>query len=71
MSFAFAVLRLSPKGKDLIADGFVGLCLSRKTVTLSPAKSHMAQFLKDYTPTNDDERGIYEYCKSEYARLTK
>ena len=65
-----AVLRMAPENKDLIASGFVGLCLSRKTATLPTAKSHMVQFLKEYTPVNDDERGIYDYCKTELERLS-
>jgi len=65
------VLRLSPTKKDLIASGFIGMCLIRRTQTISSGKSHMAQFMRDYTPSNDDERGIYEYCKTELAKLTR
>jgi len=66
-----AVLRMTPSGKDLIAAGFIGLCMSRKTSQLFSAKSQMAQFLKDYSPANDDERGIYEFCKTELERFNK
>ena len=68
-----SVLRLAPNGKDLISAGLMGICMSQKPdITLrSKAKSHLLAFLREYAPVNDDERAIYEYCRTELERLTK
>jgi hypothetical protein len=68
-----AVLKLSPKEKDLDAAGHIGLCLSVKPDPyLRPeAKKWMRDFLKDYKPANFLERSVYEYCKTEYERICK
>lgn len=68
-----AVLHSVHGGKDLIAAGLIGICISQRPdiMNRSNAKGHLAVFLKDYSPANDDERTIYEYCKTELERLSK
>jgi tetratricopeptide (TPR) repeat protein len=68
-----AVLKLAPNGKDLISAGTIGICLSQKPEPLlrAHARTYIAGFLKDYSPANDDERTVYEYCKTELERISK
>ncbi len=68
-----AALRLAPGGKDLTSAGLIGICISQRpeASNRSRAKQTLAIFLKEYTPGNDDERSIYEYCKTELDRLGK
>jgi hypothetical protein len=68
-----AVLKLSPNGKDLVSAGTIGICLSQKPDPLlrTRARSYLTGFLKDYAPANDDERTVYEYCKTELERISK
>ncbi len=68
-----AVLHMASGGKDLISAGLIGICISQRPdiMNKSNAKQHLAIFLKDYSPTNDDDRTIYEYCKTELERLSK
>ena len=70
---AQAVLHMASGGKDLISAGLIGICISQRPdiMNKSNAKQHLAIFLKDYSPTNDDDRTIYEYCKTELERLSK
>lgn len=68
-----AVLRLAPDKKDFDAAGHIGLCLSVHgdiNFRLN-AQTVLNKFLADYTPSNDLERSLYEYCKTELARIRK
>ncbi|HLX65072.1 MAG TPA: hypothetical protein VKX17_27635 [Planctomycetota bacterium] len=66
-----AVLKMAPKGKDLTAAGLIGTCIGQRPEAKFRARSYLQGFLKDYTPANDDDRTIYEYCKTELDRLLK
>lgn len=65
------VLRMAPEHKDLDAAGHIGLCLSVRgdNSYRSRARQHIRQFLSDYTPGNDIERSLYEFCKTELVRI--
>jgi tetratricopeptide (TPR) repeat protein len=67
------VLRLAPDKKDFDAAGHVGLCLSvHGDINFRlRAQTVINQFLSDYTPTTDLERSLYEFCKTELARIRK
>jgi tetratricopeptide (TPR) repeat protein len=68
-----AVLRLAPGQKDLDAAGHQALCLTVKGDMNARARGKMMllAFLADYTPANDLERSLYEFCKTELDRLKK
>ena len=36
----------------------------------SRARDYLTKFLKDYSPANDLERSIYEFCKTELNRIS-
>ena len=67
------VLRLSPKQKDLDAAGHIALCWSvRGDASIrARARQQILEFLSDYTPANDLERSLYEYCKTVLDSMTK
>ena len=68
-----AAIRLSSNGKDLISAGTIGICMSQKPDPLlrSKARVYLSSFLKENMPANDDERTVYEYCKTELERISK
>jgi tetratricopeptide (TPR) repeat protein len=68
-----AVLRLAPNKKDLDAAGHQALCLTVKGDSNARMRGRQMinQFLSDYTPANDIERSLYEYCKTDLARINK
>jgi tetratricopeptide (TPR) repeat protein len=68
-----SVLRLAPDNKELDAAGHIGLCLAvhGDLNFRLRAVSVLTKFVADYAPTNDIERSVYEFCKTELARLKK
>lgn len=68
-----AVLRAAPKGKDFDAAGHTALCLTVKGEPNSRARGRtlLLSFLGEYTPTNDLERSLYEFCKTDLERLKR
>ncbi|HEY3323081.1 MAG TPA: hypothetical protein VGP72_21695 [Planctomycetota bacterium] len=68
-----AVLRLAPGKKDLDAAGHQALCVTVRTDASVRARGRqmVASFLQEYSPANDLERSLYEFCKSELARMSK
>jgi hypothetical protein len=68
-----AVLKLAANGKDLDAAGHQALCLTVKGDANARQRGRQLinQVLADYTPANDVERNIYEFCKTELARINK
>ena len=68
-----AVVRMAQDGKDLDADGHIALCLGvRGDMNYRIlAKQHLLKFLANYKPITDLERSLYEFCKTELARLQK
>ncbi len=68
-----AVLKLAPEQRDFDAAGHIGLCLG---VRGDPnyrdrARREISKFLAEYSPANDLERSLYEFCKTDLARLKK
>ena len=68
-----AVMNMSPNGKDLDAAAHRAFCYSvRGDATIrASARQFLNEVLSDYKPANDLERTVYEYCKTELARLNK
>ncbi|HYG76761.1 MAG TPA: hypothetical protein VEK08_17290 [Planctomycetota bacterium] len=68
-----AVLRLAPTKKDLDAAAHQALCLTVKgdSNARSRGRQMIVSLLADYQPANDIERSIYEFCKTELARINK
>jgi tetratricopeptide (TPR) repeat protein len=68
-----AALRMAPDKRDLDAAGHVGLCLSvHGDINFRlRAQTVLNQFLSDYSPATDLERSLYEFCKTELARIRK
>jgi hypothetical protein len=66
------VLRLAANGKDLDAAGHQALCLAVKgdPNVRARARQMLLSFLKDYSPANDLERSLYEFCKAELGRIS-
>ncbi|MCY3023784.1 MAG: hypothetical protein NTW87_32810 [Planctomycetota bacterium] len=66
-----AVLKLSPDQKDFDATGYVALCMSARPFFRLTGMQALQDFVKNYAPANDDERLLYEFCKTEIERLKK
>ena len=66
-----AILRMSPEQKDFEAAGYLGLCQSVRPFFKGTGRQTLMEFVKSYTPENDAERSLYEFCKTEIERLTK
>ena len=64
-----AVLKLSPDKRDFDAAGYRGICLARRADSRFRASDTLRKFLKDYQAADDSQRFLYEFCKSELARL--
>jgi tetratricopeptide (TPR) repeat protein len=62
-----AVLKLATNNRDFDAAGHLALCQSIRGGAM--AKSNLGKFLVDYTPANDLERSLYEFCKTEREHL--
>jgi len=65
------ILKLSPEQKDFEAAGYLGLCQTVRPYTKSQGMRAIQDFLKDYTPQNDAQRVLSEYCKAEMERCRK
>ncbi|MBE7467460.1 MAG: hypothetical protein HS116_28635 [Planctomycetes bacterium] len=65
------VLNASKDKKDFEAAAHVGLCYSVRGDfnARMTGRRHLAAFLEDYKPANDLERTLYEFCKTEIARI--
>ena len=63
------VLKLSPNNRDFDAAAYEGISLSVRGEDQGKAKAYLTKFLKEYEPTNDMERFVYEYAKTELDRL--
>jgi len=69
---AFAkVIKLSPQGKDFEAAAYMGICIGVRPFFRSKGVTTLEEVIKTYTPANDVERSLYEFCKTEIARLKK
>lgn len=66
-----AGLKLAPDGKDFDAAGYIGLCLCVRPFFRMTGQQVLREFLKNYTPANDDQRVLYEFCKTEIERISK
>ena len=56
------------KGKDLDCQGHLAILrFENKRRTL--ARQELAAVLKKYTPQNDEERTVFEYCRSLFYRM--
>jgi hypothetical protein len=68
-----AVLRMAPQKTDFDAAAHIGLCLcaSNDMNARLRARQYLLSFLADYTPANDSERTLYEFCKAELDRTNK
>ncbi|MCZ7649599.1 MAG: hypothetical protein M5U26_30785, partial [Planctomycetota bacterium] len=65
------VLDASPGKQDLEAAASIALCSSVRgdPYARMRARKELAGFLDEYKPKNDGERTLYEFCKSELARI--
>lgn len=63
----------SPGRRNLDAAASAALCLSLKfnLAVKDAAILALEEVLNEYKPGNDVERTLYEFCRSEHARLTK
>lgn len=64
-------LKLSPGQQDFDAAGYVGLCQGVRPFFRMTGLQTLRDFLKNYTPLNDNQRLMYEFCKTEVDRLYK
>jgi hypothetical protein len=64
------ILKLSPNNRDFDAAAYLGVSLSARIDSKMRATTHLKSFLKDYEPSDDIERFIYEYCKTELQRIS-
>ena len=66
-----AVLKLSPEQKDFDAAGYLGLSLSVRPFFRMTGLQVLRDFVRNYTPVNDGQRLLYEFCRTEIERLNK
>ena len=64
-------LKLAPEGKDFESAGYMGLCIGVRPFFRDKGVRTLDSFIKDYTPANDVQRSLYEFCKTEIERLKK
>jgi hypothetical protein len=64
------ILKMSPNNRDFDAAAFTGIALSARPDMKGRAQQYLKKFLSDYEPTNDLERLVYEYCKTESDRVS-
>ncbi|HEY3323082.1 MAG TPA: hypothetical protein VGP72_21700 [Planctomycetota bacterium] len=64
-------LKLAPGQKDFESAGYVGLCIGVRPFFRMKGIDTISAFLKNYTPENDVQRCLYEFCKTEADRLRK
>jgi len=65
------VLKLAPNGKDFEAAGYMGICIGVRPFFRSKGISTIDAFIKNYTPADDVQRSLYEFCKTEMESLRK
>jgi tetratricopeptide (TPR) repeat protein len=65
------VLKLAPEGKDFEAAGYMGLCIGVRPFFRSKGISTIDAFINNYTPADDVQRSLYEFCKTEMESLRK
>ncbi|MFH0937782.1 MAG: hypothetical protein V1899_00625 [Planctomycetota bacterium] len=65
------VLKMAPDGRDFDAAAYVGLCYSARPDIKPKARDYLKKFIKDYEPQNEIERMIFEFCKTEFERVSK
>ena len=65
------VLELSPQNRDFDAAGHQGICYSVRGDNSSRifARRILLAFLDNYKPADDIERTLYEFCRTEFARI--
>jgi tetratricopeptide (TPR) repeat protein len=66
-----AILKSAPEGKDFEAAGYIGLCQCVRPFFKNQGQTTLKNFVKEYTPANDFERTLYEFCKAEIERIHK
>jgi hypothetical protein len=66
-----AILKAAPDNKDFEAAAYVGLCQSSRPFFKRQGQRTLEDFTKAYTPANDLERTLYEFCKAEIERIRK
>ena len=64
-----AILKLAPGNKDFESAGYIGLCQGMRQFSKMKGLGTLREFVKDYSPENDSERTLYEFCKTEIDRL--
>jgi hypothetical protein len=65
------VLKLAPENKDFEAAGYMGICIGVRPFFRSKGITTIEDFIKNYTPADDVQRSLYEFCKTEMDRLRK
>jgi tetratricopeptide (TPR) repeat protein len=65
------VVKLAPAGKDLDAAAHAALCLSARGDSQPRARDDLKRVIKDYVPADQTEMTVYEYCKTELARISR
>ena len=63
------ILKIAPDHKDFDAAAYEGITLSARAEDKGKAVAYLTKFLKEYEPTNDMEKFVYEYCKTELDRI--
>jgi hypothetical protein len=66
-----AILKLAQGNKDFDAAAYAAMALSARMDNRTKSLDWLKKFLKDYEPANETERFIYEYCKTEFERISK
>lgn len=64
-----ALLKAAENGRDFEAAAYVGLCQCVRPFFKMQGKVTLEAVVKDYTPANDLERTLYEFCKAEIERV--
>lgn len=64
-----AILKAADNGRDFEAAAYVGLCQCVRPFFKMQGKNTLDAVIKDYTPANDLERTLYEFCKAEIERI--
>lgn len=64
-----AIVKVADKGRDFEAAAYVGLCQCVRPFFKMQGKVTLENVIKEYTPANDLERTLYEFCKAEIERI--
>lgn len=65
------VLKMASGNKDFDAAAYTALSLTARLDNRIKALDTMRKFLKDYEPSSETERFVYEFCKTEMERAGK